>query len=88
MKVHMPKLLGIWLETMDANQLFGANARTEEILIPKGTKYSIESYSISQAHETYLRGIASETRWRGGLYDLQAGILEPISKEVHLASLL
>lgn len=67
------EVIGYLFKTMDANQLFGANARAEEILIPKGTKYSIESYSISQAHETYLRGIASETRWRGGLYDLQAG---------------
>ena len=59
--------------TIDAHQLFGASAYYEQIIVPSGTHYIIESYSVSQSYQNFLRGIAAETKWRGGMFDLQAG---------------
>ena len=45
----------------------------EEILFPAGTRIIRHKYSLSLAHQKFIRSLLIETEWRGGLYDPEQG---------------
>ena len=56
--------------TLDANQIFVPTR--EEVFFPKGSEVHITKFGLSEDFASYLRGIALETQWQGGLFDAQS----------------
>ena len=57
------------LKTADANELFKPDKK--EFLIPAGVVVVRKKYSVNPAYRSFLRGVLSETEWRGGVFDIQ-----------------
>lgn len=56
------------LKNIDVNKQF--NADQEVVTFPFGTTVVRKKFSVSDGYQSYLRGILSETYWRGGLFDV------------------
>lgn len=56
------------LKTIDVNSVFKPDKK--EFVFPAGSIVVRKKYSVSQAYKTFLRGMLSETEWRGGVFDV------------------
>jgi hypothetical protein len=61
------------LTSIDVSELF--RPEIEKVYFPAGSVITEKRYSLSTAHEAFLRGLLIETAWRGGLYDATAANL-------------
>ncbi len=59
------------LSTVDVNRIFSPDR--EHVYFPPGTLVYREKESVSRAYEEFLRGMLSETDWRGGVFDVLPG---------------
>ena len=59
------------LGSVDVNRMFPPDR--ERVRFPPGTIVFREKESVSGAYEEFLRGILSETDWRGGVFDVLPG---------------
>jgi len=59
------------LESVDVNRIFAPER--EHVWFPPGTIVFMEKESVSRGYGEYLRGMLSETDWRGGVFDVQPG---------------
>jgi hypothetical protein len=59
------------LSTFDVPQIF--SPEKENLSFPTGSKVIRKKYSLNPEYEHYIRALLSETEWRGGLFDVQAG---------------
>lgn len=58
------------LKNVDINEQFKP---TQEVVdFPLGTVVVRKKYSVSEEYQAYLRGVLSETAWRGGIFDVYA----------------
>jgi hypothetical protein len=57
------------LKTIDVNEIY--KPAQAEFDFPSGTTIVRRKFSVSSAYQTFLRGILSETEWRGGLFDVE-----------------
>jgi hypothetical protein len=55
------------LKNIDVNKQFKPDQ--ERVYFPAGTVIIRRKYSVSNRYREYLRGMLSETAWRGGLFD-------------------
>ena len=55
------------LKNIDVNQEFKPDQ--ERVDFPAGTMIIRRKYSVSNRYREYLRGMLSETAWRGGMFD-------------------
>ena len=62
------KLINYDLRNIDIHKEF--KAAQERIDFPAGTVVIRRKYSVSNNYKEYLRGILSETVWRGGVFDV------------------
>jgi len=65
------KVVDYDLKTIDVNELFKPDK--EKVLFPAGTVVLRKKYSVSNSYRNYLRGLLSETEWRGGQFDVARG---------------
>ena len=56
---------------VDVNRLFAPDR--ERVRFPPGTIVNREKESVTATYQEFLRGILSETDWRGGVFDVQPG---------------
>ncbi len=56
------------LKNIDINEQFKPDQ--ERVVFPKGTVIIRKKYSVSDEYKAYLRGMLSETAWRGGVFDV------------------
>ena len=59
------------LGTVDVNHIFSPDR--EHVYFPPGTIVYREKESVSRAYGEFLRGMLSETDWRGGVFDVLPG---------------
>jgi len=59
------------LASVDVNHIFAPDR--EHVRFPPGTIVYREKESVSRAYEEFLRGMLSETDWRGGVFDVLPG---------------
>jgi hypothetical protein len=59
------------LNSVDVNRIFSPDR--EHVRFPPGTIVYREKESVSREYGEYLRGILSETDWRGGVFDVLPG---------------
>lgn len=59
------------LNSVDVNRIFSPDK--EHVRFPPGTKVFREKESVSREYAEFLRGILSETDWRGGVFDVLPG---------------
>jgi len=59
------------LNGVDVNEIFKPSQ--EHIRFPPGTKVFREKESVNPWYAEFLRGILSETNWRGGMFDVLPG---------------
>jgi hypothetical protein len=59
------------LESVDVNRIFPPDR--EHVRFPPGTIVFREKESISREYAEFLRGMLSETDWRGGVFDVMPG---------------
>lgn len=59
------------LNSIDLAEEFGPTK--QQILFPSGTTLIRKKYSLSSAHQDFLRSLLIETEWRGGLFDIEQG---------------
>lgn len=59
------------LGSVDVNRIFAPDR--EHVRFPPGTIVIREKESVTPAYEEFLRGMLSETDWRGGVFDVQPG---------------
>ena len=59
------------LESIDVNRMFPPDR--ERVYFPPGTIVYREKESVSRSYEEFLRGMLSETDWRGGVFDVLPG---------------
>jgi hypothetical protein len=59
------------LKSIDVNRIFSPDR--EHVRFPPGTIVFREKESVSREYEEFLRGILSETDWRGGVFDVLPG---------------
>lgn len=59
------------LNGVDVNKLF--KPAQEQILFPPGTRVFREKESVNAWYGEFLRGVLSETDWRGGMFDVLPG---------------
>jgi hypothetical protein len=59
------------LNGVDVNKLFKPSQ--EQIRFPPGTRVFIEKESVNAWYGEFLRGVLSETDWRGGMFDVLPG---------------
>ena len=64
----LAKVIYYDLKNIDVNKQFSENK--EVVTFPPGATIIRKKYSVSSAYREYLRGILSETYWRGGLFDV------------------
>jgi len=57
--------------SVDVNRIFAPEQET--VRFPPGTIVFREMESMSVGYEEFLRGMLSETDWRGGVFDVQPG---------------
>lgn len=57
------------LKTIDVNDIY--KPKKDEFTFPVNTTVIRKKYSISSTYKTFLRGMLSETQWRGGYFDVQ-----------------
>lgn len=61
------------IRTIDVNQFF--SPASEWLIFPEGAMVIRTKYSLAPDHEKYIRGLLSETEWKGGWFDLSPGNL-------------
>lgn len=61
------------LRTIDVNQFFKPD--DEWLIFPEGAMVIRTKYSLAPDHERFIRGLLSETEWKGGWFDLSPGNL-------------
>jgi hypothetical protein len=59
------------LNSVDVNRIFAPDR--EHVRFPPGTIVFREKESVPHAYEEFLRGMLSETDWRGGVFDVLPG---------------
>ena len=59
------------LGSVDVNRIFAPDR--EHVRFPPGTIVFREKESVNPAYEEFLRGMLSETDWRGGVFDVLPG---------------
>jgi hypothetical protein len=59
------------LSSFDVAQIF--SPKKETLSFPSGTRVIRKKYSLNSEYEAYIRAVLSETEWRGGLFDVEAG---------------
>jgi hypothetical protein len=59
------------LDNIDAEKIFAPDRQI--ISFPKKTQIIRKKYSLSAAHQEFLRDLLLETEWRGGLFDAEQG---------------
>lgn len=59
------------LPAIDVNKIFAPSK--EVIYFPSGTLVIRRKYSLSKAHQEFLRSLLMETEWTGGIFDVQHG---------------
>ncbi len=59
------------LNSVDVNRIFSPDQ--EHVRFPPGTIVFREKESVSKEYEEFLRGLLSETDWRGGVFDVLPG---------------
>lgn len=59
------------LESINVNEMFKPDKK--KVYFPEGSYILRKKYSLSDAHQSYLRTMLSETEWRGGIFDIQKG---------------
>lgn len=59
------------LNSVDVNRIFSPDR--EHVRFPPGTIVFREKESVSREYEEFLRGVLSETDWRGGVFDVLPG---------------
>jgi hypothetical protein len=57
------------LNTIDVNEVYKPKQTIFEF--PAGSTIIRKKYSVSPAYRSFLRSMLSETRWRGGIFDVQ-----------------
>ncbi|MCI5057329.1 MAG: DUF4249 domain-containing protein [Flavobacteriales bacterium] len=57
------------LNSIDEHQIFSAGEA--EVTFPLNAIIVEKKYSLTPEHANYIRGLLSETRWRGGAFDVQ-----------------
>lgn len=56
------------LKNFDINKQFAPDQ--EQVNFPAGTTIIRKKFSVSEDYQAYLRGMLSETAWRGGIFDV------------------
>lgn len=59
------------LNNIDVSEEFGPDKQI--IYFPDGTSIYRKKYSLSDAHQQFIRSLLIETEWRGGLFDMEPG---------------
>ena len=59
------------LDNIDAEKIFAPDRQV--ISFPKNTLIFRKKYSLSPAHQQFIRALLLETEWRGGLFDAEQG---------------
>jgi|WetSurMetagenome_2_1015567.scaffolds.fasta_scaffold203508_1 hypothetical protein len=59
------------LDNIDAEKIFAPDRQI--ITFPKETRIIRRKYSLSDAHQQFIRALLLETEWRGGLFDAEQG---------------
>jgi hypothetical protein len=59
------------LDNIDAEKIFAPDRQV--ISFPKNTLIIRKKYSLSPAHQQFIRALLLETEWRGGLFDAEQG---------------
>jgi hypothetical protein len=59
------------LNSYDIAQIF--SPKKEILSFPSGSRVIRKKYSLNPDYESYIRALLSETEWRGGLFDVEAG---------------
>jgi hypothetical protein len=57
------------LKTIDVNEIF--KPEKKDFAFPLNTVVIRKKFSVSTAYREFLRGLLSETQWRGGVFDVQ-----------------
>jgi hypothetical protein len=57
------------LKTIDVNEIF--KPEKKDFAFPLNTVVIRKKFSVSSAYREFLRGLLSETQWRGGVFDVQ-----------------
>ena len=56
------------LKSIDVNELFKPDQ--ERVFFPAGTIILRKKYSLSRAHQEFIRSMMMETEWKGGVFDV------------------
>jgi hypothetical protein len=59
------------LDNIDAEKVFAPDRQI--ISFPENTRIIRRKYSLSPAHQQFIRALLLETEWRGGLFDAEQG---------------
>ncbi len=59
------------LYNIDAEKIFAPDRQV--ITFPENTRIIRKKYSLSPAHQQFVRALLLETEWRGGLFDCRTG---------------
>ena len=59
------------LDNIDAEKIFAPDRQI--ISFPEKTRIIRRKYSLSPAHQQFVRALLLETEWRGGLFDAEQG---------------
>jgi len=59
------------LDNIDAGKVFAPDRQI--ISFPEKTRIIRKKYSLSPAHQQFIRALLLETEWRGGLFDAEQG---------------
>jgi len=59
------------LSSFDVAQIF--SPKKQSLSFPSGSRVIRKKYSLNPEYEAYIRAVLSETEWRGGLFDVEAG---------------
>jgi len=57
------------LKTIDVNEMY--KPKEDKFTFPERSVVIRKKYSVSPAFKAYLRAMMSETRWRGGVFDVE-----------------
>jgi hypothetical protein len=61
------------LNTVDVNEIFKPDQ--EIVCFPAGTVIRRKKFSLNKNYLSHIRAIMNETNWRGGLFDVERGII-------------
>jgi hypothetical protein len=61
------------LSSVDVNEFF--KPASETLVFPGHARIIRQKYSLSPDHQKYIRGMLSETEWKGGWFDVMPGNL-------------